>query len=204
LSVLMAAGEDGGRVAAELTQALGRIGGIALAAVELVEQARSMALRDDLTGLLGRHEFLRRLDEQIALARRHGQPVAVLMCDMDHLKCYNDAHGHPAGDAALRAVAGALERALPKGSQCCRWGGEEFGAVLPLSEAGGLAAAAERVRAAIAASRPEAERPERRVTASIGVALVAAGEAPRAALERADRALYASKAAGRDRVTVAP
>lgn len=204
LSVRLAAGEDGGRVAVELTQALARLGGIALAAVELVEQARGMALRDELTGLLGRHEFLRRLDEQIAHARRSRSALAVVMCDMDHLKRYNDTYGHPAGDAALRAVAHALERALPRGGLACRWGGEEFCAAAVVADADALARLGEAIRAAIAASLPEPEHPSRRLTASLGATLLHEGEAARAALERADVALYRSKRDGRDRVTVAP
>lgn len=204
LSVRLAAGEDGGRVAVELTQALARLGGIALAAVELVEQARGMALRDELTGLLGRHEFLRRLDEQIAQARRARTPLALVMCDMDHLKRYNDTFGHPSGDAALRAVARALERALPRGGLACRWGGEEFCASAPVADLRGLEDLGEVVRAAVAAAQPEPEHPSRRVTSSLGATLLRDGEGARAALERADAALYRSKREGRDRVTVAP
>jgi diguanylate cyclase (GGDEF)-like protein len=202
LSVRLVVGEDGGRVAVELTQALARLGGIALAAVELVEQARGMALRDELTGLLGRHEFLRRLDEQIAQARRARTPLAVVMCDMDHLKRYNDAFGHPAGDAALRSVAQALERVLPSGGLACRWGGEEFCASAMVQDAEGLVRLGEKIRAAVAAAVPEAEHPERHVTASLGATLVRDGEGARATLERADVALYRSKDDGRDRVTV--
>lgn len=204
LSLRLAAGEDGGRVAVELTQALARLGGIALAAVELVEQARGMALRDELTGLLGRHEFLRRLDEQIAQARRARAPLALVMCDMDHLKRYNDAWGHPAGDAALRAVAHALERALPRGGLACRWGGEEFCASAPVADLQGLERLGEAVRAAVAAALPEPGLPARRVTASLGATLLRDGEGARVALERADAALYRSKRDGRDRVTVSP
>lgn len=202
LSLRLAAGGDGARVAIELTQALARLGGIALAAVELVEQARGMALRDDLTGLLGRHEFLRRLDEQVAQARRNKASLAVVMCDMDHLKRYNDAYGHPAGDVALRTVAYALERALPRGGLACRWGGEEFCAAAVVADAEALARLGEAVRAAISGVVPDPDHPERRVTASLGATLVHDSEGARAALERADRALYRAKHDGRDRVVV--
>jgi diguanylate cyclase (GGDEF)-like protein len=202
LSLRLAAGGDGARVAIELTQALARLGGIALAAVELVEQARGMALRDDLTGLLGRHEFLRRLDEQVAQARRTRTSLAVLMCDLDHLKRYNDAYGHPAGDVVLRAVAEALERVLPRGGLACRWGGEEFSAAAVVADRQSLAHLGEAVRLAVAAVVPDPEHPARRVTASLGATLVQDGESARVALERADRALYRAKHDGRDRVVV--
>lgn len=202
LSLRLAAAQDGARVAVELAQALARLGGIALAAVELVEQARALALRDELTGLLGRQEFLRRLDEQAAHARRHGRGLALLLCDLDHLKRWNDTWGHAAGDAALRAVAQALEAALPRSGLVCRWGGEEFCACLPADDGPALAAAAEAVRAAIAAAQPDPARPGLRITASLGGVLLRKGEAPQSALERADQRLYAAKAAGRDRVEI--
>ena len=124
------------------------------------------------------------------------------MCDMDHLKRYNDLFGHPAGDIALRMVAHALERALPHGGLACRWGGEEFCAAAVISDAADLARVSEAVRAAVAAVVPEPEHPARRVTASLGATLVRDGEVARLALERADRALYRAKDGGRDRVVV--
>jgi diguanylate cyclase (GGDEF)-like protein len=193
----------GDRVAIELLAALARIGGLGLAAVDLVDQARGLALHDDLTGLFGRHEFLRRLDEQIAQARRQGEALMVAMCDMDRLKAYNDRYGHPAGDAALRAVAGAMRATLPAGAIACRWGGEEFAF---LAAGHGEAAAlqlGDEVRRAIAAALPDPAHPERRVTASIGVAVMRADEGAKAALVRADAACYRAKAEGRDRVSSA-
>ncbi len=202
LSLRLAGSDDGLRVAIELTQALARLGGIALAAVELVEQARGMALRDDLTGLLGRHEFLRRLDELVAQSRRMRTPLALLMCDMDHLKRYNDAFGHPAGDLALRTVAETLQRHVPAAGLACRWGGEEFAVAIPIADPGHLGELGERMRAAIAVARPEPDQRDRRVTASFGATLLHEGEGARAALERADRGLYQAKAEGRDRLVV--
>ncbi len=204
LSLRLAADGDGARVAIELAQALARLGGIALAAVELVEQARGMALRDDLTGLLGRHEFLRRLDEQVAQARRNQVAIAVIMCDMDHLKHYNDAFGHPAGDLALRGVGQTLERVLPRGGLACRWGGEEFCVAAVVTDQAALADLGEALRAGIADLLPEPAHAARRVTASLGATLVHAGEGARAALDRADRALYRAKDGGRDRVVMEP
>jgi diguanylate cyclase (GGDEF)-like protein len=203
LSVRLAIGDDGGRVAVELLQALARLGGIALAAVELVEQARGLALRDELTGLLGRQEFLRRLDEQVAHARRARRLLAVVACDLDHLKRYNDTWGHPAGDAALRAVGAALAKALDRAGLACRWGGEEFCACAMVSDEEGMRRLGEVIRSIIEASTPDPAHPERRVTASVGVAIVRNDEPAQAALERADRACYRSKGAGRNRVTVA-
>lgn len=193
----------GDRLALELLGALGRLGGLGLAAVDLVNQARGLALRDDLTGLFGQHEFLRRLDEHVASARRHATPLGVLMCDMDHLKLYNDRHGHLAGDDALRAVAREMLRVLPPDAVVCRYGGEEFAAILPGRDLDRLALIAEALRAAIAGTVADPAHPERRVTASIGVAQVLDQEPGRVALTRADAACYRAKAAGRNRIEVA-
>ncbi len=214
---------------ADLLAALGRIGGLGLATVDLVNQARALALRDDLTGLLGQHEFLRRLDEAAARARRSGEALAVVMCDLDHLKRFNDEHGHATGDAALKAVAVALAAILPRATAACRYGGEEFACFLPATDAAGARAVAEALRAAISgtviagtgnagtgiagtgnagagiAGAPiAAATPGLRVTASLGVAILLGDETGRAALARADAACYRAKAAGRNRVEVAP
>lgn len=196
--------EVGDRLAVELLGALSRLGGIGLAAVDLLAQARALALHDELTGLYGQHEFLRRLDEQTAAARRQSTSLGVLMCDMDKLKAYNDRFGHPAGDAALRAVAQALRSTLPVSAVPCRYGGEEFAALLPGVTAEELAAISERLRAAIAATTPDADHPDRHVTASLGWSLLRKDETARDALKRADQHCYAAKAGGRNRVEGGP
>lgn len=192
----------GDRLALELLGALGRLGGLGLAAVDLVSQARTLALRDDLTGLFGQHEFLRRLDEQAAACRRHGIELGLIMCDMDHLKRFNDRNGHPAGDAALRLVAATLTRVLPEDAIICRYGGEEFAAIVvgrPLSR---LELIAQAVCASIANQEVPVGENKARVTASLGAAVLRGDESPRAALQRADAACYRAKAAGRNRVEI--
>ena len=204
LEVLLHTDDVGDRLALELLGALGRLGGLGLAAVDLVNQARSLALRDDLTGLFGQHEFLRRLDEQAAACRRHGIELGVIMCDMDHLKRFNDRYGHPAGDVALRQVAATLTKVLPEDAIVCRYGGEEFAAIVigrPLLRLGAIANA---VRAGIAGAAIPVGDQRVRVTASLGVAVMSEEETPREALKRADVACYAAKAAGRNRVEISP
>ncbi|MCS6969465.1 MAG: GGDEF domain-containing protein [Planctomycetes bacterium] len=204
LSVQVAGQPEELRVAIDAVLTLARIAGITLATLALVETARSSALRDDLTGLFGRVEFLRRLEELIAHARRQGAALALIACDMDHLKRYNDTYGHPAGDQALRAVARALQQTLPAAALACRWGGEEFCAALLVRDAEEGRRVAEELRRAIAATVPEPRHPERRVSASLGLALLRAGETASSALARADAALYRAKHEGRNRVVSAP
>ncbi len=195
-------GNLGERMATELLQSLCLLGGLALAAVDLVDQARALALTDDLTGLFGQHEFLRRLEEQIATARRLGHPLTVVMCDLDHLKRFNDAWGHQAGDQALIAVAGALNALVTEvpGVIACRYGGEEFALLAPRTDAEAGMDLAERLRRAIARVSPDPEHPERGITASLGVAVARHQENGRAVLIRADAACYRAKADGRNRV----
>ncbi len=205
LDVTLAVHEADDHLYLELMQALAQLGGIGLAAVDLVGQARTLALRDDLTGLFGQHEFLRRLEEQVATTRRHDQDLGVMMCDLDHLKRFNDTWGHAAGDVALKAVAEAIRRLVEElpGAVACRYGGEEFALCLPGRGAAAMQLLGERLRRAIAEAVPDHAHPERRVTASLGVATVRRSENGRAGLIRADAACYRAKAEGRNRVSIA-
>jgi diguanylate cyclase (GGDEF)-like protein len=168
----------------------------------LLEQRNALlgelAVTDGLTGLTNRRQFDEALRSALAFARRHDRPLSLLLLDVDHFKAYNDAFGHPAGDDVLRDVAGKLRSQARENDVAARYGGEEFGLVLPATDVQGARTVAERLRAAIA-SGPWPLRP---VSASFGLATTTA-TVPEAILliEQADRALYASKARGRDRVT---
>lgn len=186
----------------DLLKALGRLGGLALASVALIGDAQALAYHDDLTGLYGRLEFLSRLSEQAASVRRGAGSLGLIMCDMDHLKDFNDRWGHAAGDEALRRVANAIRSTIGTRGLACRYGGEEFVVILPDVTSGQLAVMAEALRAAIAAV-PPVEEPEARVTASLGHGLLQSGEAPEALLQRVDAACYRAKSGGRNRVEAA-
>lgn len=180
----------------DILSALARMAGLSLASVALLEEARSLALFDDLTGLFGQHEFLRRLDELLAQQRRQGSGrMAGVMCDMDHLKRFNDTWGHPAGDAALRAIAALIQHSLPTGGFACRYGGEEFAVCLP--DVACAQAWTEGCRQAIEDLRLDGDA---RVTASMGWTGSQADDNARSLLDRADNACYAAKSAGRNRV----
>jgi diguanylate cyclase (GGDEF)-like protein len=161
------------------------------------------ATTDPLTGLLNRGAFRERARAEIARSERTGRPLALAMVDLDHFKSFNDEYGHPAGDAALSAVANAIARTIRGIDLAGRYGGEEF--VLLFVEADDAAAvrALERLRSAVAALEPP--RVARRITISAGVAV---HRPPfertgyEGLLARADAVLYAAKTAGRDRVMV--
>ena len=161
------------------------------------------ATTDPLTGLLNRAAFRERARAEIARAERTGRALSVAMLDLDHFKAFNDTHGHPAGDAALSAVAGAITRTIRAIDLAGRYGGEEF--VLLLVEADAVAAvrALERLRKAVAAL--ESPRVAQPITISVGIA-VHTPPFEHSTLEglvaRADATLYAAKEAGRNKVMV--
>jgi len=174
-------------------------------------QLHHLAIRDGLTHLYNRRFFMGRLDSEVERSWRTGRPLSVLMIDLDHFKAINDRYGHAAGDDVLERFARLLVRATRPYDLVARYGGEEFVALLPdasLEEAGVVA---ERIRMAIQGIRLSSPRgtegsetrgtegSETRVTASVGVSgLGPPGDDPAEMLERADRATYAAKAAGRN------
>jgi diguanylate cyclase (GGDEF)-like protein len=162
--------------------------------------------RDKLTGLYNRARFDEYLNEQFAMAQRTGKPLSVIMVDVDHFKQVNDTHGHPAGDRILVAVSGSLGGRLRPRDLVARYGGEEFVLILPETDAAGAKVVAERTRQKVEGLATEAGvAAPVRVTISLGCATV--GPAPygnaRELLGAADRALYAAKRGGRNRVEVA-
>lgn len=174
---------------------------------EEVTRAREEALIDALTGLANRKGF----DLALATCIDDVQPEApgpcLLMIDLDHFKRLNDAHGHLFGDKVLTHI-GQILRANVKGKDtAARYGGEEFAVILPQTLQGGAIGLAEALRALVAASRVRLNGGGAligNITVSIGVADCAAGEPVAEFVARADRALYAAKTLGRNRVALAP
>jgi diguanylate cyclase (GGDEF)-like protein len=158
---------------------------------------RTLASHDSLTGALNRGAFEQRLEAELARARRTGAPLSLVIFDVDHFKAINDSFGHAAGDAALRGIGDVVASGMRRSDVFGRLGGEEFGLLLPDTDANGAATAADKLRLRLSA--PSAGR--RALTVSFGVAEAghAAVEA-RVMLAAADRAMYAAKRAGRDRV----
>jgi diguanylate cyclase (GGDEF)-like protein len=161
-----------------------------------------LARTDPLTGLLNRRGLAELARREVHRANRTGQPVAVLMLDLDHFKAINDELGHDVGDAVLRAVGALLQTTLRPYDVSSRLGGEEFAVLLPGCSLHSAVAIAERLRARLVQSSI-AGLP-RAVTASFGVTTLRIDEDLDAALRRADVALYRSKHQGRDRVTSLP
>ena len=159
------------------------------------DRLAELAAYDELTGVKNRRRFREDLEMHFALASRKGDPLSLVMLDVDHFKQFNDAFGHPAGDDVLREVAATLREATRGQDVVARYGGEEFVVLLPSTDGEEALVTAERLRGRIA----ERGWPLREVTASLGVATTGADVADASALtEAADRALYRAKRAGRN------
>jgi len=177
-----------------------------LAEVEAARRSlREVAIRDGLTNLYNRRFFAARLHAEVVAAQRAGTPLSVIMIDVDHFKRINDLWGHAAGDEVLQRVADTLISYVRPDDLSARFGGEEFVALLPGTPLAEAADVAERIRAAIAAlqisSLVTAEAPQ--VTASLGVTALDPDVATvDQLLQRADNAMYAAKAEGRNRCVI--
>ena len=160
------------------------------------------ARTDSLTGLDNRRAMQERGPLEMKRAKRSGEPISVILCDLDHFKSINDRYGHEAGDNALAAVAVVLRGALRETDGLARWGGEEFMAILPATHARGADEVAERMRAGVAATH--FPRLVSGATISLGVAtitrVVDLGGAWDSLVKEADQHLYRAKKAGRNRV----
>jgi diguanylate cyclase (GGDEF)-like protein len=169
------------------------------ASVRALEEA---ATTDPLTGLLNRRGLLASIQPDLDRVARGNSSLALFLTDLDNFKLTNDAHGHEAGDAVLSAAAAAVRRSVRSYDRCARWGGEEFLVAAPAIDLEAAERLAEKIREVIGALEVGSRAGVLRVTASVGGAVVAAGETLDAALARADGALYRAKAEGRNRAVV--
>jgi diguanylate cyclase (GGDEF)-like protein len=206
---------------ARLEQGLGRPVGLKSAALDLLEnieqalklqeggsqpsywQLEQMAFRDQLTGLRNFRFFSNRLPEELQRAKRYRHQLSLVMVDIDYFKKFNDTHGHQAGNVALNHLAGILSNTVRETDIVARYGGEEFALILPETTKRLAAEMAQRVRHNVEASPVAVAGHHHRITISLGLATF-----PRDCysfeqlVECADKALYQSKQAGRNRVTI--
>lgn len=155
-----------------------------------VDQLQRLAQMDGLTGALNRRAFFERLDADLQRARRSGDPLAVVLYDLDQFKALNDDHGHPAGDAALRAFTRILERSVRSADTVGRVGGDEFALILVGADAGDTARVVERIRSAMEDDPPAPSE----VRATFGTARAPDdGWTIDELVEAADRRLYEHK-----------
>ncbi len=186
-----------------LAVAVGGRVALSLAGLLLRETLRDQSIRDPLTGLFNRRFMEDTLGRELQRAKRRSQPLAVVFLDLDHFKRFNDIHGHDAGDAVLRSMAGLFQQHFRGEDVVCRFGGEEFAIILPDASAKNAAMRVEQLRQT--AKKFKVSHKEQildTVTFSIGIAAypedASSGEE---LLQIADACLYESKAKGRDCVT---
>ncbi|MFC1836535.1 diguanylate cyclase, partial [Thermodesulfobacteriota bacterium] len=179
--------------------------GITIANLRLRETLRRQSVRDPLTGIFNRRHMEESLEREFFRAERLGGMVGVVMFDLDHFKLFNDTHGHEAGDELLRAIGKLLAENLRKGDIPCRFGGEEFVAILPGTTLDQAVERAEQLRELIEAIKVIQDRDDKHeIAASFGVAgFPEHGANAQEVLRMADAALYLAKSRGRNRVVAA-
>ncbi|MEO0003128.1 MAG: hypothetical protein RLZZ22_820, partial [Pseudomonadota bacterium] len=160
-------------------------------------QLSCLATTNMLTGAWNRRHFEQELQRELIQSRRYGEPLSLLMFDIDHFKEVNDRHGHPAGDAVLVGLTRLVQQNLRAADTLARWGGEEFVIMMPHCDAEEAAGLAEKLRALLAVHAFETVG---QVTASFGVVQCRLDDSPQTWLKRADLALYQAKADGRNAV----
>ncbi|MBI4151236.1 diguanylate cyclase [Candidatus Woesearchaeota archaeon] len=181
-----------------LALALGKRVEVALAAAARYRHAQETAITDKLTNLYNKHYFLEMFKNEVTRAAKFKRPTSLIIFDIDHFKTYNDTYGHPEGDRLLAEMGAVLKHAVGSIDTCCRYGGEEFVVVLPETKPEHAMAVAERIRQAVDGH----EFPNRKTTISVGcVTCTNSSVTPEFLLKEADRALYKSKHAGRNRTT---
>ena len=167
------------------------------------QQLEKLSMTDRLTGLLNRGTWENLIDAEYERYRRYGQSACLVMFDIDHFKPVNDNYGHLAGDEVIKHTAAVTKSSLRQSDIPGRYGGEEFGIILPETDAEGARTICERIRETIANSIVETSAGPIKYTVSIGISpLAAEPESYMQWLQWADEALYAGKEGGRNRVVV--
>lgn len=166
----------------------------------LIASLKSMAIRDELTGLFNYRHFKQMLEGEVQRAIRYQRPLCLIVIDVDHFKTVNDTLGHVEGDRVLAGIARVLAQKIRTTDTAFRYGGEEFAILLPETRCGPAIAVAERVRQGIEEAKLLNGRS---VTVSVGVTEFRAEEDAGVLLRRTDAVMYAAKRAGRNRVATA-
>jgi diguanylate cyclase (GGDEF)-like protein len=177
--------------------------GLAIERLRIIEQAKSLATHDGLTGLINHREFQALLKDELSRALRYGDPVSLVLCDIDFFKKVNDTYGHPFGDTVLKGIAGKLRENLRDGVDAvARYGGEEFALILVKTDAEKAVETVERIRQEIEKFHFKNPRGQDiHVTMSFGIAVyLQHAKQIDVLVQKADKALYRAKENGRNRV----
>ena len=196
--------EAASRQAAEMQHQLGALEQEAAALRRQVEESRNQAMRDTLTGLPNRRALEARALEELEKRQHSGQPLAVVVFDVDDFKKVNDVYGHKAGDKALALVAKRLAEGLRETDFVARYGGEEMVALLPGAGPDTALRLADGLRRRVESAVLLADKEKVRITVSGGVSVACDGELFEGMFERADQAMYQAKREGKNRCLLAP
>jgi two-component system, cell cycle response regulator len=171
--------------------------------IHMLEKLKRLSITDGLTQLYNSRYFYNQLKVEIDRTTRYQRPLSLLLLDIDQFKEYNDRFGHLEGDKVLIRLGQVIKSCLRKMDSAYRYGGEEFTVLLPETEGGEAAKVAERIRAAVASELfyLQADAPPVHITISIGVTEFNLHEAVTVFVQRADKAMYQSKQAGRNRIS---
>lgn len=169
-----------------------------------IERLERMALLDPLTGIGNRRFCTMNIVAQLAAMKRYGWQFGVVLSDIDLFKQVNDEYGHVVGDRVLSAISHTLTNGLRSSDVICRWGGEEFVAVVHQVGATDLYTAAEKLRRLVETARIKVNGNDIRVTLSLGATLATENDTAESLIERADGLMYRSKSKGRNRVSCFP
>jgi diguanylate cyclase (GGDEF)-like protein len=169
---------------------------------DMQKRLQMLASHDELTGLFNRRYVLERIEDKLPQIRRHQLNFCIMMMDVDHFKNVNDEYGHAAGDDVLRTTAEILTRELRQDDIVARYGGEEFLMLLPMTELSSAEMLVERLRRTIEKQTYLFEGSVISVTASFGITQYALNDTADKMIDRADKALYQAKLAGRNCVKV--
>jgi diguanylate cyclase (GGDEF)-like protein len=201
LSLHRFAGEEFGEEERNLAHSTAPLCASALDNLRRFGRAEELSITDGLTAVYNYRYLRSALDKEVARARRFGEVFSLIMLDVDHLKEYNDVHGHLRGSEVLRRLAQVVLSELRSADIAAKYGGDEFVIILPQTDRRGACTLAERIRGSVEAHSFPGEEGGMRITTSIGIAQFPDdGEASRELLEAADAALYAAKRRGRNRV----
>ncbi len=173
--------------------------------ISIYEKVKTSAYIDELTQIPNRKYFFEKLKGEFNLCKRNSRSIAVIMCDIDYFKRFNDEYGHLKGDECLTAVANAIKKSIYRTSDfCARYGGEEFIVILPEATCKGAIVIAERIKnEVIKLNIPHINSPHNIVTLSIGITCrIPMKEDLKSLLQKADEALYMAKEAGRNKILV--
>ncbi len=198
--------EEGGRVQSAFLEGAVELAGVSLNTQRTIDRQVALSVTDGLTGLYNHRHFQQLLSVTVAQSYLQAAPLTLVLLDIDHFKQVNDTHGHLFGDLVLREIAHTVRRHTPPSASAARYGGEEFAVALPGVEAEEGVEFAEKLRRVVAeyGILNYQSGGHLHVTVSLGVAAYQLGQGKSRLIARADEALYASKRAGRNRVTLAP